>query len=203
MGGRLWIVLAAVVLTACASAVPAPSPQASPNPTATPSSPITPTQSPAPSPAATPSGQGAACWPIRGGESFRDKTIRPAITDARVGSHGTYDRLVVEFTEIGLPSYELRPAGGTTFIEDASGRSVTVEGSFGLGLRIFDTDWTSDRFRSGADLVPRFKALKEVRVVGDFEAIARIGIGLSAEVCPTVTQLSGPPRLVIDFPTGG
>jgi len=43
--------------------------------------------------------------------------------------------------------------------------------------------------------------LVEVRQVGDFEGIVNLAVGLSREVCPTVSVLGDPSRLVLKFPT--
>lgn len=125
----------------------------------------------------------------------------------RAGLHSGYDRLVIQFTGIAVPRYEIlpnpgSPAGGTTFLEDPKGDAVRVAGAYGVRIQIFATDWTHDRFASGTDLQPGYPTLKEARVVGDFEAITTIAVGLGGNVCPTVALLTSPPRLVIDFPAG-
>ena len=200
----VWVALV-VLLSACGPTSP-PQTGALTSPSGTAAS-----SSPSPSPSSSsgvhqsPSPTALACWPLHGGASFAN-TVRPAITDVRVGTHGPYDRLVVEFTNVGLPSYQLMPnpvspGGGTTFIEDASSRPVTVDGNYGVLLKISDLDWTNDSYPSGRELKPGYPVLKEVRVTGDYEAVVSIGIGLRGDVCPSITEMNSPLRLVIDFPT--
>lgn len=179
------------------SATSGASPAASP--TALPTAPPTPT--PTPPAGVTP----FACAAAAGGSAFAGGGPRPSIVDVRVGDHGTYERVVVEFTSVGLPRYAIEPnpttpPGGTSFTESARGGQVVVLGSYGFLLKIEDLDWLHDSFADGRDLRPGFALLKEVRVVDDFEAVANVGLGLARPVCPTVSRLDGPPRLVIDFP---
>ena len=131
--------------------------------------------------------------------------MRPAITDVRVGANSDYDRLVIEFTNPGVPVYDVAPTpttppGGTSFVEDPRGTSVTVDGSYGFQVKLSGLDWLSDRYPGGRHLKPGYPRLREVRVVGDNEAIVHIAIGLRAAACPAVTRMTSPPRLVIDFP---
>ncbi len=69
-----------------------------------------------------------------------------------------------------------------------------------VGLRLDHINWTEDRYPHGTDLKLGSSALEEVCLVGDFEGIVSLGLGLSGNVCPTVSTPAAPPRLVIDFP---
>lgn len=113
------------------------------------------------------------------------------------------DRLVIQFDTV-VPTYELKPndrgPGSTEFLGSASGLPLTVAGSFGLHLQLRGLVLPNN-YPHGTDIHVTSAELKEARVVGDFEAITDIGIGLAVERCPKVTTLTGPPRLVIDFPT--
>ncbi len=205
LSGGAWAaaILLAGLLAACGpgtspSGRTSPSaPFASPSPTAS--------ASPAASPPASPSP--VACPTLSGGTPFPGGGPRPSIVDVRVGDHGTYERVVVEFTSTGIPPYRLEPnpttpPGGTTFTGGARGDQIVVLGSYGLLLTIQDLDWMQDSYAHGKDLKPQYQVLKEVRVTGDFEAIVTVGFGLSGSVCPAVSTLQDPPRLVIDFPVG-
>jgi hypothetical protein len=138
----------------------------------------------------------SACLPYRG-ETFPQ--VRATITDVRTGTGDGYDRLVIEFDRV-VPAYEIAVnPNGNHFTGSASGMPITVAGSFGVKLDINNLD-LPNRYPHGSDLTPNYTVLKEVRVIGDFEGTTNFGIGLSRDVCPLVSSMSGPPRLVIDFP---
>jgi hypothetical protein len=186
---------------ACGAATPsAGTASPSPSPIASPSA------SARPTPTAAATATPAACWPLQGGTEYAGGSPRPAVADVRVGQQSSADRLVVEFTAPGVPRYRLlanptSPPGGTTFTIDASGQRVMVQGAYGVLLTIQDVDWLRDTYPHGRDLAAGYALVKEVRVTGDYEAVVSIAIGLSRNACPTVMLLTGPPRLVIDFPT--
>jgi hypothetical protein len=121
------------------------------------------------------------------------------ITDVRVGSHPGYDRLVVEFTG-GLPAYKLLAQAPSTFVGPFSGLPVSVAGNAGFHLFIYNMD-IPPSFQHGTNLRPEYSVLEQVVVMAVFEGQADIAIGLASAVCPAVSTLSGPSRLVIDFPT--
>jgi hypothetical protein len=121
------------------------------------------------------------------------------ITDVRVGSHPGYDRLVIEFSG-GQPSYKLVPQDPRTFVGPASGLPVSVSGNAGIHLFIYKMD-VPPTLLHGANLKPGYSELKHVVVLTVFEGQADIAIGLDRLECPTVSMLSAPSRLVIDFPT--
>lgn len=204
----IWVAsaLAALALgAACGPATPGGSASPSAAPAASPTA-AAPSPAPSTAPSTAPTASPVACAVLRGGTEYPGGSPRPAVTDVRVGQQPAADRLVVEFTAPGVPRYRLEanptnPPGGTTFTTAASGQAVRVQGAYGMLLTIQDLDWMRDMYAHGKDLPAGYTVLKEVRVTGDYEAIVNIAIGLSRATCPTVTLLTGPPRLVIDFPT--
>jgi hypothetical protein len=202
-GTTIAAVLSAIAFgAACGPATPiAGTPSPSPTPVAS-----SPASTPPPSATPSPTARPVACWPLHGGTEYMGGTPRPAVADVRAGEQSLADRLVVEFTAPGVPRYRLEPnptspPGGTVFTAGGSGQAVMVQGSYGVLLTIQDVDWSRDAYPHGRDLATGYTLLKEVRVTGDFEAVVTIAVGLSRDACPTVTLLTGPPRLVIDFPT--
>jgi hypothetical protein len=186
-----------VLLAACGSASPGGlSSSATPSPSISPPAEPTPSPSPTPSPIASPSPSPSslACLPQQGGTSSR-----ATITDVRVGSHPGYDRLVVEFSG-GLPPYKLVAQDPSTFVGPYSGKPVSVTGSAGIHLFIYNMD-IPPSYQHGTNLRPGYSVLKQVVVMAVFEGQADIALGLGAATCPSASTLSNPFRLVIDFPT--
>jgi hypothetical protein len=183
------------LLAACGSIPPgSSSSSAIPNPTASPTAEPTLSPSPTPFPITPPSPSPITCLPQQGGTSSR-----ATITDVRVGSHPGYDRLVVEFSG-GLPAYKLVAQDPSTFVGPYSGKPVSVVGSAGIHLFIYNMD-IPPSFQHGTNLRPGYSVLKQVLVMAVFEGQADIALGLGSEACPSASTLSNPYRLVIDFPT--
>ncbi len=124
---------------------------------------------------------------------------RATITDVRVGSHAGYDRLVIEYTG-GQPAYKMVPQDPKTFVGPYSGLPVSLTGKAGIHLFIYNMD-IPPTFPHGTNQKPGYSELKQVIVLAVFEGQADIAIGLDRLRCPTVSLLSAPNRLVIDFAT--
>jgi opacity protein-like surface antigen len=191
----MWKALAtvAVLLAACGGASTAPTPTPTSTPTPTPAQ-TTPTATPTPS--QTPVG---GCSPTSGGTAERAR-----ITDMRIGTTSGYDTLVIQFDST-VTHYELsqNPTGMTFAGGGGKGGSFTLAGAFGLRLNIFNLDWTvppGNQYRHGTDLRQSAPELQEVHQIGDFEGVVNIAIGLRRVICPEISILSGPPRLVLQFP---
>ncbi|HEY8179165.1 MAG TPA: hypothetical protein VIH33_02090 [Candidatus Limnocylindria bacterium] len=126
---------------------------------------------------------------------------RAQITDVRVGTHGDYDRVVIEFDE-GIPSYTLDEAT-PPLLADPSGMTMDVEGSAFWSLVLQGgTRVTVDgsmSYDGRTDFTPDFPALAELVEAGDFEAVSSWYIGLHASTCARVLTLTDPTRLVIDI----
>ncbi|HET7465286.1 MAG TPA: hypothetical protein VFL29_01355 [Candidatus Dormibacteraeota bacterium] len=174
------IAMLAVLLTACGST----SPVASTTPTPSPIGEPTPHQSPL-----------IPCLPTQGGTSSR-----ATIADVRVGTHTGYDRVVVEFTG-GMPAYKLDWQDPKTFVGPAKGTPVSVAGVAGLHLYIYGMD-IPPAYQHGTNMsTPAYPVLRQVVVLGVYEGQADIAIGLGRIVCPTISTMTGPDRLVLDFVT--
>jgi hypothetical protein len=118
----------------------------------------------------------------------------------RTGRHGSYERLVLEFTApYGMakvryvpvvradPSYKIVPLQGRSFLE------VVVHGAV--------AQWQASPITpySGPPTVtPGYPTIKQVSISGDFEAVLSFGIGLSRTAGFRVARLSSPDRLVVD-----
>src|ERR1700694_2104818 len=148
---------------------------------------ISPQTTPAPTP------QPFTCTDRSGGTtgvSSQLKTIRAA-------PHDGYDRIVFEFSG-QIPSYDLSRQDSATFVRDASGQPVTLDGSVGIKLVFRDADVAS---AVPVDQKPALTSIKEITQIGNFERVLSYGIGLSSSQCVRILELSGPSRLVIDVAT--
>jgi hypothetical protein len=118
------------------------------------------------------------------------------VYNVKLAHHDGYDRLVIGFpTATSLPSYQLTRQASPTFIRDASGQPVTLDGSAGIRVVLRNTDITPG---VPADQKPALPVIREVTQIGNFERVVSYGVGLASPACFRVLELSGPTRLVID-----
>jgi hypothetical protein len=143
----------------------------------------------------TPTPQPFVCTDRSGG----NPSVSTQVTDIRWARHDGYDRVVVDFSS-GIPSYDLTRQPTANFVQDPSGQPVALDGSAGVKLILRNTDGSPSL---APDSKPEFPALREVTQLGAFEGVLSYGMGLAAPTCDRVLELSGPPRLVIDFATSG
>lgn len=127
-------------------------------------------------------------------------TPRAQITDLRLGTHTTYDRLVIDFAA-GVPEITLEKAR-PPLTQDASGLPIAVEGtSF---LRLILNGGTTQLLNGGTSysgarsFKPHFAKLRDVEFAGDFEAVSSWYLGLDGDACVRVLILTNPDRLVVD-----
>lgn len=186
--------LAGVLLASCGGGgggTPSPSPTHN----------ATPTPAPAQSATPTPSGGQLSCQPLSGSSSERAR-----ITDVRIGTTAANDTLVVQF-ESAVTQYQLvQNLNGVTFTGGGGkGGTFTLAGTYGFQLNVNNLNWTEppgNQYAHGTDLTQAAPTVVEVRQIGDFEGVVNIAIGLGRPVCPSVSTLTGPPRLVIQFSNG-
>jgi len=139
---------------------------------------------------------GFACTDRSGGVAGSAATV----TAVRIAHHDGYDRLVVGFaTSNSMPQYQLTRQATSTFVRDASGQPVTLNGSAGIRVVLRNAD-IADGVPS--DLNPDLPQIREVTQIGNFERVVSYGVGLATPACFRVLELSGPTRLVIDVQTG-
>jgi len=123
------------------------------------------------------------------------------VASIRVAHHDGYDRLVFEFAPSSagaMPAYSLTQQASSTFTRDASGQSVTLDGSAGIKAVFHNTNVGSG---VPGDVKAGLPAIREVTNIGDFERVTSYGIGLKTPACFRTVELSGPTRLAIDVQT--
>lgn len=120
------------------------------------------------------------------------------VTDVRVGRHATFDRFVVKFRKAV-------PASTVTYEEvlrmDGSGDKVELKGRKNVLVRL---EPARAHRTNGSSTIPTgavlgFPEIREWRVLGDFEGVVTLGIGVSRKRSVEVTPLMHPRRLVIDI----
>lgn len=189
-----------------APATSAPAATRTASPTVAPTAATT-TAAPSPTSAASPGSTPATACPERTGGATANQAQLTAI---RIAHNPGFDRLVFEFAPstvpggvYGMPPFRVAVASS---LSGPSGQPVPIEGSALFGVRFQNAstvDPNGTRTYTGpTSIKPTTTPLiKEVRLVEDFERVLVWGVGLQRLQCPTLLTLSGPVRLVLDFPT--
>jgi hypothetical protein len=214
--GALALALGIVIVSACG-----PQPQAgtTPTPGASASGSLTPTAVPSATATARPSASAttvptvaptagsspaAACPRATGGNASNQAQL----VAVRVAHQPGFDRLVFEFGQstapgpFGMPAYSVEIA---TSLSGPSGQPVTITGNALFGARFQNASTQNPNgtpsYSGSTDLKPTTPLIKEVKLVEDFERVLLWGVGFDHLACPNVTELAGPLRVVLDFPT--
>jgi hypothetical protein len=112
-----------------------------------------------------------------------------------------FDRLVIEFSDQAVPSYEIKSS--TDILGSASGFSIRIDGNAIFSIRVSGqahTDAGQPSYAQPDPFRPALPLIREVRLASDFEGVVIFGVGLERMACPSVLILASPPRLVLDFP---
>ncbi len=121
-----------------------------------------------------------------------------AITDVRVGDNGTFDRVVIEFARALPERHEVTVSDqpnlgdcGTGTVEDGPAYvNIVLAVTPTEGPPVYDTAISG----------PAGGHIQSVEMTCGFEGYVNFVIPLDADVSPTISELEGPPRLVIDIP---
>jgi hypothetical protein len=133
--------------------------------------------------------------PVSGG----DDSAVGLLVDVRAGAHDGFDRIVFEF-EDALPGYTVEYITGPA-TQCGSGMDVEVEGGALLSVRISPANAHNEAGEVTVpllELTPGYSSILEAESTCDFEAVVIWAVGLTEEVDFVVTELSDPPRLVVD-----
>jgi len=144
-------------------------------------------------PTPTPTPQPFLCTDRSGGTTGASSQL----SSIRIAPHDGYDRIVFDFSG-QIPSYDLSRQDSATFVRDASGQPVTLDGSVGVKVVFRDADVAS---AVPLDQKPALTSIKEITQIGNFERVLSYGIGLASTQCVRVLELGGPSRLVVDVAT--
>jgi hypothetical protein len=113
-----------------------------------------------------------------------------------VGTHTGFDRLVLYFGADRVPTFTVTPQRTASFRTDPADQLVTLRGTSGVRVVVHDTVRAAG---VGTGMRPLFPALREVRGIGDFEAVVSYGVGVLGPARIRVSTLASPYRLVIDL----
>ena len=157
-----------------------------------------------PSPSATPSDQPFVCatqdFIPKAGSGTPPPTV--FISGLRTGSHGSYDRLTIDFGNGVPPDVKVKDVSGTTYTLSPSGMTTTLKGKNSVLVVINGADLHTS-YSGSTDIVTGYKGLVEVKRLEDFEGVVQLGLGVSGSPCYRAFFLSDPNRLVIDVQTAG
>jgi hypothetical protein len=185
-----------VAPTTVAPTTAAPTPTRTTTPartTAPPSAAVVPTVTGSPRVTAS-----TACPTLTGGSAL----AAPRVAALRAAHNPGLDRLVIEFTEQAVPSYEIKSS--SDIFGSPSGFSVRVDGNAFFSIRVSGqahTDAGQRSYLQADPYRPGLPLIREVKLVTDFEGAVIFGLGLERLACPTLLVLASPPRIVLDFPT--
>ena len=159
-----------------------------------------------PSTAASPAAESRFVCQIPGASGSRPPTAQ--LVGVRAASQEGFDRITFEFSGSVVPAYQFSGEGpSTTFVKDPSGQEVTLLGRNGLKLAFTGGSGVDDNgnltYTGSKDVKPGLRNLMEAAELGDFERVLSWGFGYAGDACARVTELKGPPRLVVDFGPGG
>ena len=130
----------------------------------------------------------------------RSPATAPEVTGIRVGRHAHFDRIVVDLAG-SAPGYRVRYV--RTLHRDPSGKVVNVLGA--RSMRIVLSPANGHDINTGDSTLTtprrtkwRFDEVRDTRVLGDFEAVFTIGVGLANKTPFRVFTLHNPTRIVVD-----
>lgn len=122
------------------------------------------------------------------------------ITDARMGRHETFDRIVLEFSKSGIPNYFIAYVD-MPVRRCGSAEPVPLPGEGWLMIRLYP----ARMHKNGKSTVEKrdvkldFPVLLRAATICDYEATVEWVAALVSPNPYRVMQLDSPPRLVIDI----
>lgn len=103
-----------------------------------------------------------------------------------------------------MPEYRVEVVNS---FQATSGQNVTVSGNAFLQVRFSNSAAHNDAgtatYTGPNPIDAGLPAIRQVRLIEDFEGVVRWGVGLERLACPSLSTLTAPVRVVLDFPTPG
>jgi hypothetical protein len=150
----------------------------------------------APAPAADTLG-----WTIEPVEQQRPALDPAVLQEVRAAMQPTFDRVVFEFQPPAVPGYRVayvQPPAHSC----GSGDAIDVEGAALLVVRLSPSQAHTETGSATAgprERRPRLPVVRELERSCDFEGEVSWVLGLSAPASYRVSELTAPPRLVVDI----
>jgi hypothetical protein len=124
----------------------------------------------------------------------------PEVTGIRVGHHARFDRIVIDLRG-KAPGFDVRYV--RRLHRDPSGSFVNLLGPASLKVVLnpangHDVDTGTSTLTTPARTAWRLDQARETAVIGDFEAVFTVGVGLARKAPFRVMTLRNPTRIVID-----
>jgi hypothetical protein len=139
-------------------------------------------------------------WSKKARSVTRSPATAPEVTGIRVGRHAHFDRIVIDL-DGAAPGYTVRYV--RTLHRDPSDKVVNLLGP--KSLRIVLSPANGHDINTGHSTLTtprrtkwRFDEVRETAVIGDFEAVFSVGVGLAAKNPFRVRTLHNPTRIVVD-----
>jgi len=174
-------------------------PTAAPTATAAPSATAAPTATPQPTATAAPTPlAGFGTGPFAGGAAIGGQVT--SVGSVRAAAQTGYDRFVIDLGQSPLQQYEVRTQATSQFTLDPKGEVVTLSGASGVLIVVHNAS-NHDSFVGPTDVQAGLPAIREARLVGDFEGMVSWALGVRGPGFVRVTTLTGPNRLVVDVQT--
>jgi hypothetical protein len=161
-------------------------PTTTPAPTAT----AQPTPKPPPTPLA-----GFTAGSIAGGAPVAGQVTD--VGSVRAAAQNGYDRFVLDLGQSPLQQYEVRTQATPKFTLDAKGEVVTLDGSRGIQIVLLNAS-NHAAFSGATDVRTGLPAIREARLIGDFEGVVSWALGVNGPGFVRVMALANPNRLVVD-----
>lgn len=164
---------------------------------------------------AAPASTGTTACPTLGGTKAVEVAgplSRLIGSSIRTGAHPCYERVVITLKNSGSPASASFPGYRVAYVAEPvrlspSDQPVTLAG--GAALAVTLQSWMTGMalgvtgYEGPRDLFPKnVEAIRELRLVEDFEGVSTWAIGLDKRRNFRVWTASNPPRLVIDIQTG-
>jgi hypothetical protein len=138
-------------------------------------------------------------WSTAARSVTRTPAVTPEVTGIRVGRHRHFDRIVIDLHG-SAPGYHVRYV--TTLHRDPSGKSVDLLGPRSLLIVLtangHDPNTGVSTLTTPQRTKWRFGAVRETAVIGDFEAVFSVGVGVAGTTPFRVRTLHHPARIVVD-----
>ena len=131
---------------------------------------------------------------------LRPGTTRGTLRAARTAPHAGYDRVVFEFAGDSVPGYVVTYAAKPVR-RCGSGDLVALGGARQLVVRFEPARAHDDQANvtiAAREASPGLPAVKDLKLVCDFEGQVEWALGVAAALPYRVEELAGPARLIVD-----